>query len=78
MTHDVPAHTILAAAISDVRTEVRLINPDFRRVSLMLCDAILAALDMRAGDCQADDIHTPAPADLRTRSKPPRKTNKPQ
>ena len=71
------AKTVLRAVVRGARSELKLINPDIRRVCLMLTDG-LEALTERA-ERQPDpievkraepvEVHTAEPVETRTRRK---------
>ena len=60
--------TVLKAVVSDLRTELNLINPDYRRVGRMVADGLEALLDRAEAMPELVEVRTPDPVELRTRN----------
>ena len=75
--------TVLDAVVTESRKELRLNNPNYRRVGLMLVDALdaLKALADAEREEQAAGVtdqadRVPAAAEVRTRARPEKRSGK--
>jgi hypothetical protein len=66
--------TVLKAVVKEVRAELRLINPDLRRVGLMLADGLDALTERAERVPEPVEVRVSEPVDVRTRGK--RRTEK--
>lgn len=63
------AKTVLRAVVKEVRSELRLINPDFRRVGLMLADGLEALTERAERVPEPVEVRVSEPVEVRTRKK---------
>ena len=61
--------TVLTAVVKEVRTELRLINPDLRRVGLMLADGLEALTERAERVPEPVEVRVSEPSEIRTRTK---------
>jgi hypothetical protein len=64
--------TVLKAVVKEVRTELRLINPDLRRVGLMLADGLEALLERAERIPEPVEVRVSEPVEVRARGKKPK------
>ena len=68
MTQPTPK-TVLKAVVKELRTELRLINPDYRRVGLMIADGLDALTERVERVPEPVEVRTADPVDTRVRKK---------
>ena len=61
--------TVLRAVVREARSELKLINPDIRRVCLMLTDGLEALTERAERIPEPVEVHTAEPVETRTRRK---------
>jgi hypothetical protein len=61
--------TVLKAVVKEVRTELGLINPDYRRVGLMLADGLEALAERAERIPEPIEVRTAEPIETRVRKK---------
>lgn len=61
--------TVLRAVVKEVRSELRLINPDFRRVGLMLADGLEALTERAERIPEPVEVRVSEPSEIRTRKR---------
>ena len=61
--------TVLRAVVKEVRTELKLTNPDYRRVGLMLADGLDALLERAERVPEPVEVRVSEPGEVRTRKK---------
>lgn len=59
---------VLKAVVKEVRTELRLINPDYRRVGLMLADGLEALVERAERVPEPVEVRISDAGDVRTRA----------
>ena len=59
--------TVLKAVVKEVRSELRLINPDLRRVGLMLADGLEALVERAERVPEPVEVRVSEPPELHTR-----------
>ncbi len=64
--------TVLTAVVSDLRSELGLINPDYRRVGRMVADGLEALLEQEPEDRvpMPVELRDPGPVEVRARKNP--------
>ena len=62
--------TVLRAVVKEVRNELRLTNPDLRRVGLMLADGLDALTERAERQPDPIDVKTAEPVEVRVSEQP--------
>ena len=67
MSENPSTKTVLTAVVKEVRTELRLINPDYRRVGLMLADGLEALTERAERVPEPVEVRVSQASEIRTR-----------